>query len=274
MSLASVFVGPGTILLDFEVPDTRGEMAILWALVGVGALYLGFAIVRIFVERRDGVRLGRWRDAGIGLILVVGPLAVMAGVAPWTAAAGVWALPAIAFLSDRRFFLPLSWAGHEDDGPLLRTPFLNITLDPDTDMLDGDVIQGRFEGRRLSDLSPDEVDALMSEVASDPDSASILTGIFLQFREDARQGDDRAKSGAGRGQRRRAGAGEGRGRERRGTTMDVEEAYLVLGVAAGVSETEILDAHRRLMKLAHPDKGGSDYLASKINEARDRLLDR
>ena len=274
MSFASVFVGPGTILLEFEAPDTRGEMAILWALVGVGALYLGFAIVRIFVGWRDGMRLGRWRDAGIGLILVAGPLAVMAGVAPWTAAAGVWALPAIALLFDRRLFLPLSQVDHEDDGPLLSTPFLNVTLDPDTDMLDGDVIQGRFEGRRLSDLSPDEVDALMSEVSSDPDSASILTGIFLQFREDIPSGDDRAKPGAGRGRSRRAGAGKDRGGERRGTTMDVEEAYSVLGVAPGVSETEILDAHRRLMKLVHPDKGGSDYLASKINEARDRLLDR
>lgn len=273
MSFASVFVGPGTILLDFDVPDTRGETAILWALVGVGALYLGFAIVRILVEWRDRVRLGRWRDAVIGLILVGGPLAVIAGVAPWTAAAGVWALPAIAFLFDRRLFLPVAPADLEDDGPLLCTQFLNVTLDPDTEMLDGDVIRGSLEGRRLSDLSPDEVDALMSEVSSDPDSASILTGIFMQFREDVRPGDDRAKSGAGRG-RRRAGAGEGRGGGRRGTTMDVEEAYSVLGVAPGVSETEILDAHRKLMKLVHPDKGGSDYLASKINEARDRLLDR
>jgi hypothetical protein len=273
MSFASVFVGPGTILLEFEAPDTRGETAILWVLVGVGALYLGLAIVRIFVERRDRVRLGRLRDAGIGLILVGGPLAVMAGVAPWTAAAGVWALPAIAFLFDRRLFLPLSWADHEDDGPLLSTQFLNVTLDPDTELLDGDVIRGRLEGRRLSDLSPDEVDALMSEVSSDPDSASILTSIFLQFREDVGQDDDPLKSGAARG-RRRAGAGGGRGGERRRTTMDVEEAYSVLGITPGVSETEILTAHRKLMKMVHPDKGGSDYLASKINEARDRLLDR
>ena len=95
----------------------------------------------------------------------------------------------------------------------------------------------------------------MSEVSSDPDSVSILSGIFLQFGEKSRQGDDRAKSGAGRGGRRRAGAGEGCGGERRGTSMNVEEAYRVLGIVSGASETEILAAHRRLMKMVHPDHG-------------------
>lgn len=274
MNFLSVFVGPVTTLIDVEAPDTRGETAVLWALVGVGALYLGLAIVRIFVERHERVRLGRLRDAGIGLVLVGAPLAVMGDAAPWTAVAGVWALPPIAFLFDRRFFLPLSSAVNEDDGPLLHTQFLNVTLDPDTELLDGEVIQGRFLGRRLSDLSPDEVDALMDDVSSDPESASILTSIFLQFREDVREDADPSPSGAGSRRRGRAGTGGGRGRERRRTTMDVEEAYSVLGVAPGVSETEILAAHRKLMKMVHPDKGGSDYLASKINEARDRLLDR
>lgn len=274
MSLASLFVGPGTILLEFEVPDTRGEMAILWVLAGAGALYLGFAIVRMIMGRHDGVRLGRVRDAGIGLVLVGGPLVVAAGVAPWATAAAVWVLPAIAILFDRRLFLASSRPTRAEGGSLLRTQFLNVTLEPDTDILDGDVIRGRFEGRRLSDLSLDEVGALISEVSSDPDSVSILTGVFLQFREDARRGNDRTNSGAGRGRRRRAGAEEDRGGERRGTTMNMEEAYRVLGVAPGAGETEILAAHRRLMKMVHPDKGGSDYLASKINEARDLLLER
>jgi DnaJ family protein C protein 19 len=54
--------------------------------------------------------------------------------------------------------------------------------------------------------------------------------------------------------------------------MSRQEAYEVLGLHQGASEIEIRDAHRRLMRGAHPDAGGSDWLAARINQARDILL--
>ena len=54
--------------------------------------------------------------------------------------------------------------------------------------------------------------------------------------------------------------------------MTREEAYAVLGLQPGASEQEIRAAHRRLMRGAHPDGGGSDWLASRVNQARDVLL--
>jgi len=46
----------------------------------------------------------------------------------------------------------------------------------------------------------------------------------------------------------------------------------VLGLEPGASAEQISEAHRRLMTKLHPDHGGTDYLASKINAARDVLL--
>ena len=54
--------------------------------------------------------------------------------------------------------------------------------------------------------------------------------------------------------------------------MTRAEAYEVLGLKSGANADEVHAAHRRLMRMAHPDTGGSDWLASRINQARDVLL--
>ena len=54
--------------------------------------------------------------------------------------------------------------------------------------------------------------------------------------------------------------------------MSLAEARSVLGVGAGASREDILEAHARLIRRTHPDAGGTDGLAAHLNAARDRLL--
>jgi DnaJ-domain-containing protein 1 len=50
------------------------------------------------------------------------------------------------------------------------------------------------------------------------------------------------------------------------------DARAVLGVRAGADEAEIRSAWKKAMARAHPDQGGTEGLAVRVNAARDRLL--
>lgn len=67
-------------------------------------------------------------------------------------------------------------------------------------------------------------------------------------------------------------SGNGGGAARSGGPMTRQEAYEVLGLKHGATESEIREAHHRLMRAAHPDVGGSSWLATRINQARDVLM--
>jgi len=146
----------------------------------------------------------------------------------------------------------------------IETPYLRMSLDHDTGVLRGTILNGRFRGRLLEELTREELLQLLRELrVEDEQSASILeTYIERIHGADWRAGDAGAEAGAGTRWGGRPPPGG----------MTAEEALEILGLDAGATRDDIKDAHRRLMMKNHPDQGGSTYLAAKINQAKDLLL--
>ena len=144
----------------------------------------------------------------------------------------------------------------------VETRFLRMTLDHDSGDMDGEVIAGAGAGRRLSRMSLSELIVLRNALAADdPPSAQLLEAYLDRMRPGWR--DQTSQSGA---EATRAAGGFASG------AMSRDEALRILGLEADADESAIKAAHRRLMALMHPDRGGSSYLAAKINQARDTLL--
>lgn len=143
----------------------------------------------------------------------------------------------------------------------VRSAALEMELDLDTGDMNGLVLAGPFEGAELSSLDEVQLMTLYDALASDEESRQLLEA-YLDRRIPSWRSDAEADPDSGLGAAPSTGA------------MTEKEAYQVLGLRPGASETEIRQAHRSLMKRVHPDTGGSVFLAARLNEAKDILLRR
>jgi hypothetical protein len=140
----------------------------------------------------------------------------------------------------------------------VRTAWIDMELDHDTGEMRGTVLKGVQAGRRLDQLSREALIALYKEAGSEDSESERLLEAYLDrtIGADWRAADQTEKPS----------------QERATTGMSRAEALKVLGLQEGASEEEVRAAHRRLMLQNHPDRGGTDYIAAKINEAKDVLL--
>jgi len=147
----------------------------------------------------------------------------------------------------------------------VRTRFLHAVLDHDSGRLDGKIVDGPHTGRHLSDLTLRELlDFLQTCTRADPQSAQVIETYLDRAHENWRE----EASGTSQSE-----ADDGRERGPHGKLkMAREEALEILGLEEGADEKTIKAAYHRLMTNVHPDRGGSSYLAAKINEAKDVLL--
>jgi hypothetical protein len=149
--------------------------------------------------------------------------------------------------------------GHEGTSSTIETHFFRMSLDHGTGDMQGTVLTGKYSGRDLRELGLSELFWLWRECQKDPQSLAVLEAYL-----------DRVHGSAWRDRFDQEADAKVRAPS---SPMSREEAFAILGLEPGASAIEIKSAHRRLMQRVHPDHGGSNYLAARINQAKEFLLD-
>jgi hypothetical protein len=232
---------------------------ILALLVGVSA----FFAMRWFVRQEPARIAAALAHSGKWLMIAVGTFMVVRGNF-------IFGLPLIAVGVAGLLGLG-KWAGTMAPGAAsrsagkqsqVRSRMLEMHLDHDSGEIDGMVLKGSLEGRQLSDLDIEELLTLLGECDAEGDQSAALLEAFLdRNHSEWRDGDDQSDSAETDKRRRDAGG-----------AMTRAEAFEVLGLPTNAGKEAIRRAHKGLMKQFHPDRGGSSYIAAKINQAKDILL--
>jgi len=238
-----------------------------WFLGGLALLVFLLLFGKWFVRANPAVLAQRIRRIGGYTLMTLAAIFLLAGRLPLAAMCGAGA----AVLLGWRGFPAMGGMGAPGSMPgpspgaasQVETEWLAMSLDHATGGLDGTVKQGEHAGRRLGELTQEQVVAIWTECRSrDAQSASLLETYLDRVYGTDWRGEGQQQQQEAPPPRR----GDGR--------MSREEAHKVLGLEPGASPEQIKEAHHKLMLKVHPDQGGSDYLAAKLNEAKDVLLGR
>lgn len=222
-------------------------------LLVLGALIVLLAAAHLYV-RANPTMLARHIRTAAGIMAASAALLLLTrGAAGFAALAGL----AAAWLLWGQARLTRS-APKAKQVTSIKTDHLDVQLDHDSGLITGHVLKGMFAGRTLQNLKPAELALLWQDCRFvDMKSAQILEA-YLDKVHPTWQAD------IARGEEAMARGPDGK--------MGEKEALEILGLKKGAGEEEIRKAHRELMMRLHPDRGGSTYLASKVNEAKAVLL--
>jgi hypothetical protein len=235
---------------------------ILGVALVIGLFLIGYGIAN--ADPKTLKRVLKW----LLVVLVLGAIAALIVTRQWSLVS--WLLFALVPLAIRwRGFARMarSWRGPTPGQTSdVETKYLRMQLDHDSGQLGGTVLAGPYRGRRLDELTRDELLDLVRECrVEDEPSVAILEAYLDRVHGPDWRGPEPGQAGGG-------SAGREQPRPPPTGGMTREEAYEILGLKPGATAAEIRDAHRRLMLKIHPDQGGSTYLAAKINQAKDALL--
>jgi CysZ protein len=144
------------------------------------------------------------------------------------------------------------------------TRFVLLVVDHYSGHIGGEVLDGPQRGKPLEAVSTDDLVELLHRAYMHDASSAEALEVYLERERNRPIRRPSPQTFASQAPRAPTAAS---------ARMNESEALAVLGLPPSAGPAEIRAAHKRLMQRLHPDRGGSDYLASKINEAKDVLTE-
>lgn len=148
------------------------------------------------------------------------------------------------------------------------TRYVALVIDQLSGRMSGEVLDGPQRGQPLEQVSTEDLLGLLDRALRDDPSSAEAIEVYLE--RERQQSVNRPGTGRPSWRGQDASSPASRSTD---SPMVADEARAVLGLGPSASPEEVRAAHKRLMQRLHPDRGGSDYLAAKINEAKSALLD-
>ena len=268
-----------------------------WLLVGI-ALFVGVGFFIRWMTEAEPKEIRK-----IGMIVTITLLVVLAGwmlltgkLAAMVAALAA-AVPFLIRVMKLGFLLPLlrkifassrrtarpGGFGQQGRGAgrtsEIRTDYLYMLLDLETGQMQGSVHNGTYAGADLDSLGLDDLRLLYVQCCGATDQSQAVLEAYFERRPDCSGWQGWSKTDNGNNGAYTGGSGHnenesGQYDNRRSNAGDMtaDEACKILDVAKDATREEINRAYKKQIKTVHPDHGGSDYLASRLNAARSLLL--
>ncbi len=236
-----------------------------WLILAIAVILGLYLVARWWVqaEPRQILQALRWTGAVVGVVLLA--TIALSGRWSWLPALLFPAIPWLVRLRALNTMRKNARGPRRGQASQVSTRFLNMELDHDSGEMTGEITDGQFVGRNLGDLSLGELIELWRECAKEDEQSRLVLENYLD------RGHPEWRSVAGAGPREETAGARSESPWTK-TSMSAEEACEILGVEPDATPQDIETAYRRVMKSAHPDHGGSDWMAAKVNQAKDVLL--
>lgn len=224
---------------------------IIKLLIAIGLIFILFSMMNAYKkmppQKKKAFIFKCFLFGAAGVLL----LGVISGRMHWFGAVIAAMLPMLRFGAGAATRILPFWLNRTGGVAPFKTQFLDVKIVLQRGTLTGSIIKGPHAGKAIETLDDKE----LAELEAYYKDLDVKSYCIIKYAR-------RAFTGKTHSQQQAPSFGD----------PSRDEALQILGLSGSPTKEEIINAHRRLINRLHPDRGGSDFLAARVNQARDTLL--